>query len=83
MTYTVFYRKPGWRFWRKIKKVTGDSQLYDQHMRAVPGVRVLYFADSTRLELPAGILLIKFSQERNFIIEQNKQKEIAAGGLKK
>lgn len=79
MTYTVFYRFPIWPFWRKFKNVTGDFQQYDQHMNAIPGVRVLTLAGGSRIELPTS-LIIKFSPERQIIIEQNKQREIAAGG---
>ena len=82
MTYTVFYRRPWWPFWRKFKRVKGDSLQYDQRMNAAADIRVLYLLDDTRVELPAGILVIKFSPGRNLVIEQNKQKEIATGGAR-
>lgn len=83
LPYTVFYRKPTWFFWRKFKGITGDSQQYDQHMRAVPGVRVLYRSkrtqDDTRIEIPTS-LIITFSDERKINIDQRAEAEKAAAG---
>lgn len=79
LSYTVFYRFPIWPFWRKIKNVTYDFLQYDQHMNVIPGVRILLQSGGSRIELPTR-LIIKFGPERNISIEQNKQKEVAAGG---
>ncbi len=77
MIYTVYYKKKGGLFWRKLKRVKGDYSFYvymKTQLIAYP-VRVITLEDETRLEFPMLEYLFKFSKERQIMIEKNVNKE--------
>lgn len=73
MTYTVKYKRTKDWFWTTVKKVKGDmtSGAPDGH----PAIRVLILDDETRLEIPCGDTVFKFSKERFLVIKQNMERE--------
>jgi len=69
MLYYVKYRKQGSWFWRKIKKVIGDSLNQD-------GTRISFFLeDNTKIEIPMDGTELYFSKERYIAILKNLQIE--------
>lgn len=73
MTYTVYYKKPEGFIWHKVKNVEADTIIETEKGQGLP-VRVLFFADKTRLEIPMTYL-IKFSKERFFDIQASVERE--------
>lgn len=73
MLYTIWYKKPGGLFWRKMKNVEADTIIETDKGQALP-VRVLFLSDKTRLEIPMTCL-IKFSRERFYDIQANLERE--------
>jgi hypothetical protein len=77
MLYTVYYKQPGGLFWRKLKRVKGDTIYRDDSLGGtkmpIP-VRVLILEDETRLEIPCS-MIIRFSRERFFSIKQKMESE--------
>jgi len=77
MLYTVYYKKPFWPFWKKIKRVKGDWLLVKDEKRdprALP-IRVVSCDDETRIELPLTSLIVKFSPERFWYIQKSMSQE--------
>jgi len=76
MLYTVYYKRPLWFFWKKIKRVKGDYILYhsNQFTNCLP-VQVVTCDDETRIELPLTSLIIKFSPERFWSIQKKMSDE--------
>jgi len=72
MSYTAWYKKPNGFFWHKVRNIEGDTTLETEKGVPLP-VRVLFFANKTRLEIPMSYF-IKFSKERFYEI-QNKMEE--------
>jgi|GEM_PF-1214405 hypothetical protein len=83
MLYTVYYKKLNGFFWRKLKRVKGDGFIENGY---VPGpnntaiwttknIRWFILEDETRIEIPAGDVLFKFSKERHFAIQAQMNKE--------
>jgi len=77
MLYTVYYKKPGSLFWKKIKRVKGDTVLVrddKRDPRSLP-VRVIFCDDETRYELPLNTLILKFSPDRYTHILREMEKQ--------
>ena len=77
MLYTVYYKKPLWPFWKKIKGVKGDTMLYRDDQRdphSLP-VRVIICDDESRYELPLNSLIIKFSPDRAYHVLQKMEQQ--------
>jgi hypothetical protein len=77
MLYTVYYKRPLWPFWKKIKNVKGDNILFRdsiQDPHALP-IRVITCRDETRYELPLNSLIIKFGKDRSYQILEKMKKE--------
>ena len=76
MNYSVRYKKG--LIWKTVKGVVGDTILRDDSpgkgTDAPMPVRVIFFADKTRLEIPMTCL-IEFSKERFYIIQKGMEKE--------
>ena len=76
MNYSVRYKKG--LFWKTARGVVGDTILRDDSPGIGTGmpmpVRVIYFADKTRLEIPMTCV-IKFSKERFYDIQKGMEKE--------
>lgn len=72
MNYTVYYKKIGDLFWKKINNVKGDIIATD-----LPHpTRVVLLDDESRVEIPMGNdMLFKFSKERFISIKKNMEKE--------
>ena len=73
MLYTVFYKAPRHWFWRKLKKVKGDTVLESSQKTPLP-VRVIILSDETRIEIPMT-WAIKFSRDRFLSIRDKMNKE--------
>lgn len=71
LTYTVKYKKVGWFFSRKIKKVKGDFIATD----VSGGPRVLILENETRIEVPTINMIFEFSNERYMVIKQRMEQE--------
>jgi len=69
MLYTVKYKKPGWLFWRKLKRVKGDGIVME-----TGNSRFFILDDETRIELPTKFIF-KFDRERFFVIKQDMEEE--------
>lgn len=83
MTYKVKYKLHNQLFWRKLKKVTGDS-VFDRRgnkdsLVGVPPTMCFEIEDTTRVEVPIVGTMFEFSKERFLIIKKNMEKE---AGLK-
>jgi hypothetical protein len=68
ITYTVRYRKCGSWFWKKIKKVKGDSVLSESK------ARLFILEDETRREIPTDCEF-EFSKERFLSITERMELE--------
>jgi hypothetical protein len=76
--YTVKIKRPSGLFWKTLKNVTGDSIIETGTGVALP-VRVFFFSDESRLEVPMTYL-IRFSPERAASIRKSISKETGGTG---
>jgi hypothetical protein len=73
--YTVWYKKPGWWFWRKIKNVMWDGAWWAapevgngmRSLQTLP-LRVFYLIDDSRIELPSD-MMFKYDEKRKQSID--------------
>ena len=75
ITYTVYYKRTNSLFWKKLKKVKGDSFIeggsisLGPHNENVPppskNIRYFILEDETRIEIDMHCMVIKFSKDRN------------------
>ena len=73
--YTIWYKKPGWWFWRKIKNVKWDGAWWNNPqigngmtaLQVIP-LRVIILADDTRIEFPTS-MIFKFDEKRMKAVE--------------
>jgi hypothetical protein len=72
-TYEVRVKQAGSFFWTKYKNVTGDNTLYvgTKEQPVFFPVRVLFFKDGSRVEIPLFNCLVEYSKDRFEMIEQN------------
>ena len=71
MEYTVWYKKVGSCIWKKLSRVKGDGIMQEM------GHRAFILFDESRVEIPVGGMMFKFSAERFLSIK--KTAELEAG----
>jgi hypothetical protein len=60
MTYTVFYKPVGNRWWKKIEKVIGDGMINETKT----DIRFFILEDNSRIEIPCKGIMFKFGPDR-------------------
>lgn len=72
VSYKVYYRPVGSRFWRCLKDVLEDG--------IIEGTEIRFFVNRKheRIELPSSAIELKFSQERVEAIEELNRKKAEA-----
>jgi len=81
--YTVYYKKIGGFFWKKIKRVKGDSFVengYSLGPNNIPigttkDIRWFILEDETRIEIPCNGIIFKFSSQRFLNIKRDMEKD--------
>ncbi len=83
LTYSFFYKRSWWPFWKKIDGVIADGWIQSHYENpdskknqpTMLDVRWVQIYDGTRYELPHSAFIFKWGRDRQVAIISNMEKE--------